>query len=387
LKPSGDIALIDFGSVREIQPDQARQENSRHRNPTIVSSAGYSPPEQFNGQAMFTSDFYALGRTWVQLLTGQMPLDLIELTTNRLRWHHLTQISKPFAKWLDTLMSISPERRPASTEIIHEDLTTRLPRQIRRSRVVNSWAFKGIVTAAAIAALIGISAKYTDWKANEHLQQGTKNLQAGYYPLARTEFEAAVQANDRSSVAHNNLGLACYYLADDACAVQHYERAISLDATNWEAHNNLAALYDRQGRYDLAASQYLIAANGPNDLKAQAISNLARLKNLQGQYKEAESLVHSVLGLTQVRVSLAALYKNLGWALFGVKHYSEAQAALEQARAFDGSRVDTYCLLALVRSAQKLDANNEAKACLFSVSSLPLPEVQEWRNQIEKARI
>jgi serine/threonine protein kinase len=45
-------------------------------NVTTVVSGGYSPPEQMNGQAVLQSDFFALGRTFVHLLTGISPLEL-----------------------------------------------------------------------------------------------------------------------------------------------------------------------------------------------------------------------------------------------------------------------------------------------------------------------
>jgi len=398
-RPNGEIALIDFGGVRDIQTAQPRSADGQTRNPTIISSPGYSPPEQFNGQALLTSDFFALGRTWVQLLTGQRPLDLIDPATNQLRWHHLAQVSQPFANWLDSLMSDSPERRPASTEIIYEDLTIRLPRQIRKSRIVNSWAFRTGVAIVACGAIAGSVFGYNAWRADQqaqiakqHLQSGIESLQKGNVDQARTEFEAAIKADDRLSAAHNNLGLACYYQGNDPCALRQYERAIALDAKNWEAYNNLGALYDRQKRYDLAAEQYQMAANGPNDLKAEAMSNLARLRILQRRYQEAEPLLRQALKLTRRDNSLAAIHKNLGWLLFELKRYSEAQIELEESRAIGArtptaARVDTYCLLALVKSAQNLDAYADAQACKYSVSTLPLPEIQQWRNQLDKKNL
>lgn len=399
LRPNGEVALIDFGGVRDIQAVPLREADGQTRNPTIISSPGYSPPEQFNGQALLTSDFFALGRTWVQLLTGQRPLDLIDPAKNQLRWHHLTQISKPFANWLDSLMSDVPERRPSSTEIIYEDLTLRLPKQIRTSRIVNSWAFKAGMAIAVLGLIGGGIFGYTAWRAdqqlqiaNQYLQRGIDNLRKGNVAQARTEFEAAVKADDRSSAAHNNLGLACYYQYqneyqnNDQCAIEQFKRAIALDPKNWEAYNNLGGLYDRQKRYDLAADQYKIAANGPNNLKAEAISNLARLRILERRYQEAETLLREAVGLTNQANSLAAIHKNLGWVLFELKRYSEAQTELETARSLDKTRVDTLCLLAFVKSAQKIDAYAEAQACKYSVPTLPLPEIQEWRNQLDKQK-
>jgi serine/threonine protein kinase len=71
LKPSniminteGLLKLVDFGIARKIEADD---ENTR------VVSAGYSPPEQYWGNANIESDIYALGATMCFLLTGKDP--------------------------------------------------------------------------------------------------------------------------------------------------------------------------------------------------------------------------------------------------------------------------------------------------------------------------
>lgn len=387
LQPSGKLALIDFGGVCELTNTTQAEIAANRRSITVITSPGYSAPEQINAQVLLASDFYALGRTWVRLLTAQLPIDLIDPQTNQLQWHrHAPQISRPFARWLDTLMSPTPDRRPPTTIAIYETLTYQLPQQIRVSRILNSWAFKVTATGVSVAIVIGAGIIFNSWRSDEALRRGLQNLQAEQYQTARRELEVAVRLNDRSSDARTNLGLACYYLGDDPCAIEQYRRAIELMPDNWQAHYNLGSLYDRQGKVDLAIDHYTKATNGSNDLKALAINNIARLKNRQRQYAEAEALVQSVFDLTQTNSTLASLYKNLGWALFGLKQYSEAQVALEKALPLDPTRIDTYCLLAFVKQAQNFDAEAERSACKFSVSRLPLPEVKEWQQQLDKQK-
>lgn len=379
LQPNRELALIDFGGVRELGQTIASNQ------PTIITSPGYSPPEQVNGQATMTSDFYALGRSWVSLLTGRNPIDLIDSQTNQLRWrHHAPQISKPFADWLDAMMSTSPYQRPQSTAEIYTYLTEKLPQQIRVSRRINSWWFKVSIASISASLILGIGWGASLWISNDYLRKGAENLRTEQYQSARTDFEIALKWNDRSAIAHNNLALSCYYLGDDGCAIAHYTRAIALSPDYWEAYYNLGATYDRQERYDRASVQYLKAANGSPEIKAQAINNLSRLKNRQQQYPEATSLVQSVIQLNQAEPTLASLHKNLGWALFGLNRFEEAQTALERALSLDGSRIDAYCLLALVKQARKLESDAELKTCLFSATKSPLPEVKEWRIQLAK---
>ncbi|BAS60137.1 serine/threonine protein kinase (plasmid) [Leptolyngbya boryana NIES-2135] len=381
LQPNGELALIDFGGVRELGQTDAISSN----HPTIITSPGYSPPEQVNGQATMTSDFYALGRSWVSLLTGRNPIDLIDSQTNQLRWrHHAPQVSKPFADWLDAMMSASPYQRPQSTTEIYTYLTEKLPQQIRVSRRINSWWFKVSIASISASLVFGIGWGVSLWISNDYLRKGAENLRTEQYQSARTDFEIALKWNDRSAIAHNNLALSCYYLGDDECAIAHYTRAIALSPDYWEAYYNLGSIYDRQERYDLASAQYMKAANGSPETKAQAINNLARLKNRQQQYIEAVSLVQSVIQLTQAEQTLSSLHKNLGWALFRLNRFEEAQTALERALSLDGSRIDTYCLLAFVKQARKLESDAEVKTCLFSATKSPLPEVKEWRIQLAK---
>ena len=68
LKTSGELALIDFGIVRQITSTVNQRGASTHAYTPI-----YAAPEQIIGKAVPQSDFYALGKTFVHLLTGQRP--------------------------------------------------------------------------------------------------------------------------------------------------------------------------------------------------------------------------------------------------------------------------------------------------------------------------
>jgi len=53
---------------------------------TRIVSAGYTPPEQENFPAVPQSDFFALGRTFVYLLTGQNPLKFYDAHNDVFHW-------------------------------------------------------------------------------------------------------------------------------------------------------------------------------------------------------------------------------------------------------------------------------------------------------------
>jgi serine/threonine protein kinase len=114
-----ELALIDFGTARAIT---ATVLGGRH-NGTQIFSAGYSPIEQVNGQAVPQSDFFALGRTFVYLLTGLPPSDLpVDADTGDLIWRDRANLSESVADLIDNLMGLFPVNRPQNAQIILQRL-------------------------------------------------------------------------------------------------------------------------------------------------------------------------------------------------------------------------------------------------------------------------
>jgi serine/threonine protein kinase len=71
LRADGTPALVDFGSVRRVFL------GAEEAGSTIVGTYGYMPYEQYMGQASPASDLYALGATFLHLLTGRPPRDFM----------------------------------------------------------------------------------------------------------------------------------------------------------------------------------------------------------------------------------------------------------------------------------------------------------------------
>ncbi len=120
LKPTGQLVLIDFGAVRQVtQTILAGGQNTR------LFTSGYAPPEQEKGYAVQQSDFFALGRTFVFLLTGKDPnsSDIYDFQHNELKWHKLApKIDPQFADFIDLLMADKVNQRPENIDIILKDL-------------------------------------------------------------------------------------------------------------------------------------------------------------------------------------------------------------------------------------------------------------------------
>ena len=127
LTQNGLLVLIDFGTVREITDTY----ESKHaaKQITTIHTPGYAPLEQCNGQASPQSDFFALGRTFVYLLTGKHPGEFNkpyehDLYTDDLEsWRdEAPHVSPVFADFIDQLMARPLQKRFADTQAILQRL-------------------------------------------------------------------------------------------------------------------------------------------------------------------------------------------------------------------------------------------------------------------------
>lgn len=172
---------------------------------------------------------------------------------------------------------------------------------------------------------------------------------------------------------YNKRGLKDYLDGKLGSATQNYQRAISLNADNVEAHFNLGNLYEDLQEFDSARKEYLIAVQRQ---LPEAHNNLARLNIQDKKYPQAAALLQQGLLNAQnaepeVKYSL---FKNLGWVRFEQKRDTEAQNALQAAigiasnpdvEKYIMSPGSAHCLMAQVleRSNQPKDALSEWQQC------------------------
>src|SRR5919199_555531 len=126
LRSNGQLVLIDFGTARELTYTYLAEVGGAG-SVTKISSAGYTPPEQENGHAVPQSDFYALGRTFVYLLTGKQATDqtIYDPLTDTCNWRKLASaISNQLANLIDKLMAHTAAARHKNTQEILDEITT-----------------------------------------------------------------------------------------------------------------------------------------------------------------------------------------------------------------------------------------------------------------------
>ncbi|MEC4812595.1 MAG: serine/threonine-protein kinase [Scytonema sp. PMC 1069.18] len=124
IRPDGQLVLIDFGTAREVTRTYLAKVSSGAGGITAIISSGYSAPEQLSGLALPQSDFFALGRTFVFLLTGQHPMKMYDSNNNELRWrNHTSNVSSLLLNFIDSLMAREVNQRPRNAQEILQRLT------------------------------------------------------------------------------------------------------------------------------------------------------------------------------------------------------------------------------------------------------------------------
>jgi serine/threonine protein kinase len=387
LKPDGQLVLIDFGSVREMTHTYLAKLKGG-LNVTAIISGGYTPQEQVDGKALPQSDFYALGRTFVHLLTGKHPSEFPrEPDTGKLIWQDKArQISKPLADFIDDLMALLPEERPKTTAEILRDLTPKRLLVKSVQRFLNSRKFKffafGLISmgiASAVAYWVSLP-----MQAQASAARGRQALMDGDLNRARKELEQALSINPKDAVTRSDLGLVCKLQKEFECALTEYQQALKLasdEVTRATIHYNLGFLHEDRREFDAALKEYQIAMQEKGDIGVNATNNFARLQIWRKfNYSLAIDSLLKVLERTEDPRLRATLYKNLSWALLQQGDYRSAEKYLREAiRQDKENRAAPHCLLAKVlQENDKMLAPASWKKCRDSDSE-NLPEVEIWQ--------
>ncbi|MCC5624558.1 bifunctional serine/threonine-protein kinase/ABC transporter substrate-binding protein [Nostoc sp. CHAB 5715] len=118
LRPDGKLILIDFGTARNLL-----QTIVNGKSITVIHSIGYSAPEQLEGHAVLQSDFYALGWTFIYLITGIDPAgDRRQDLPSWFKYIKDKQTPKRFIDLIQAMTSYHPQKRPPTTQAILEKI-------------------------------------------------------------------------------------------------------------------------------------------------------------------------------------------------------------------------------------------------------------------------
>jgi serine/threonine protein kinase len=112
LQPDGQLVTIDFGAAKQAAANIFTK-GTRIYPPGVVAI------EQERGKTFAQSDFFALGRTFVYLLTSKDPIDLQDPDRDVLIWRdRVPHVSSDFLDLIDQLIHEDPHQRPDTTATI-----------------------------------------------------------------------------------------------------------------------------------------------------------------------------------------------------------------------------------------------------------------------------
>ena len=121
-KSDGKMILIDFGAVKEI--GTLAFDNSKQKLQTqIIGTPGYMPPEQNNGNPVYSSDIYALGKTVIFGMTNKSPMEWEEAESDGIiAWNKKIVVSEAFLNIINRMTAGNPAERYGNVREVLQDL-------------------------------------------------------------------------------------------------------------------------------------------------------------------------------------------------------------------------------------------------------------------------
>ncbi|MEH2454547.1 protein kinase domain-containing protein [Nostoc sp.] len=210
LRPNGQLVLIDFGAVRQVTTTILAG-NSHTR----IISQGYSPPEQQNGYSVQQSDFFALGPTFIFLLTGKEPQDkeIYDPLTNELNWRkYALNLFPLLADLIDHLMAPTANHRPQNTQVILQKLNEiekalQMPKILWQQTTIQSTNGSKSAASSSSVATISVGGVKSLNAASKQTQTSKKpwqifiGLGVGYFAVVTVVTAALNLPNSKNPVS------------------------------------------------------------------------------------------------------------------------------------------------------------------------------------------
>ena len=332
-KIDNKFTIIDFGAVKEINPKQQKPE-------TCIFSMDYSPPEQVHGMPRLNSDIYALGMTAIELLTKQLPRDIVRDEAGRA----ISPESELAPLWLinilNKMVQTNIKKRYQSVEEVLKDLGQRdsLPTTPNKPPSPNNFKL-WCVPLIVLPLLIIASEVINPWlRPKYYVSQGNNLLDDRQAQASLDKFQQAIAKDRNSAAAWQGRGNALFTLGRYSGALEAYNKTIAIEPKNIKALNNKGKVLSQQGKPQEAIDIYdkAIAIDAQN---AEAWSGKGLAYMNMGQPEEALTSFESA---QKIKPDEPNFWLQKGIVLRGLQRpdeanefYQEAIAVYDEATATD----------------------------------------------------
>lgn len=334
VKNDGTIRLLDFGIAKQLESMDLRVDQTM--TGLRLMTPAYAAPEQVRGDRIgISTDVYSLGIILYELLSGELPFDLSNLTpaeaASIVAEHEpgkpsnvgrrkdagadSTMLSLSKAAWADldvlclTAMHKDPDRRCPSVEALMRDINHYLKGEplearpdtlgYRAAKFVQRNRKAVVATALVFAVMVAMAAFFTIRLARARdaaLAEGARvqRIQEFMTNLFRGGDEAAGPSDSLRVVTIVDRGV---------------EQAKSLNndpKVQAELYENLGQIYDKLGKLNQADSLLRSALDERKKLfgadssqVAECLVSLGSLRAHQGRLEEAEQLTKQALEMAK----------------------------------------------------------------------------------------
>lgn len=386
-KKDGKIVLIDFGGVKEISALSINSQGQRISTQSL-GTEGYMPPEQTAGQPDIRSDFYALGITAIQALTGKSPHTFPKnLQTGELVWRQGTQVSPKLAKVLDKMVRFDFRDRYQSASEILKALGQSPPIKFEPLRSRKRWQILLFLLITGIPIIILVSSILPDDEDIELFNQANNLKDSGRYEAAIVLYKKVLEIKPSDYQAVTNL---VYALTRSnrankyEDALNYCEKAIKFNHNADKAWNCKGIVLQAMKQYKQAIDAYTEALQINPDF-ADAWNNrgdclLETLLNKEPLSAQDEAEIQKAIddfdrAISKNKQFYLALF-NKGRALYKLGDFSQAVIAYTKASEIKPDHGSSW--IGKADSLRALRENEKALNAYLEATNIEPKSFEAW---------
>ncbi|MFC1587313.1 tetratricopeptide repeat protein [Planctomycetota bacterium] len=396
----GTVKITDFGLVKRLLEKAEKQLATSNKIPPmqtlmtqgIMGTPEYMAPEQWQEEAIQSSDIYAFGIILYELFCAQRPYDYpllkgLERVTAYLTAHCkeplprpksiVEEIPEPIETLIQQCLEKDPQKRPSSFRNITASIN-KIAKQIignsfrkepaaeqlgRHARLDQANAYMRLAGGCLFR---GDHNKATDLFEKAHSIFITENdqrgkasyhLNLGTIYFKRADYESALKHMNKSlaiyKVLNNHIGMcSCYgnigllhqIQENSDVAMEMYEKNLEIakllenQAEIARCYTNIGVLLSSLEEYDRAFEMFQKSKDIGETIGNQALTtrcylNLGNILLRREEFEKASDMYHKSLNIAVAlddKTTLGTIYNNLGSLFLKSGKYQKAQAMFQK---------------------------------------------------------